>query len=218
MLNYCHSWDLDMYKISEHCPPQWTFWRSKIRKICLKKKTKKKKKPYCCSAFPAKSLGFTISLMRFLRLWLFSIPTSEVVTFRLRGWCMLGVFLFPSFTCHDMNVRIFWVIAMEYMCAETRPCFILSSERVLENGVRTHVNSKGKIPSTGGSQEDRTCVTASRRTASPTHYQLSYDGPHPLFIFAAISFDLKRSTLCSKDLKNKSKNNNKDLLTWTEFR
>ena len=35
------------------------------------------------------------------------------------------------------------------------------------NGVRTYVNSKGeKIPSTGGSEEDRTCDAASRRTAS----------------------------------------------------
>ena len=29
-----------------------------------------------------------------------------------------------------MNVRIFWVRAMKCMCAQTRPCFILSSERV----------------------------------------------------------------------------------------
>ena len=29
-----------------------------------------------------------------------------------------------------MNVRIFWVCAMKCMCAETRPRFILSSERV----------------------------------------------------------------------------------------
>ena len=25
-------------------------------------------------------------------------PTIEVVTFRLRGWCMLGVFLLPAYT------------------------------------------------------------------------------------------------------------------------
>ena len=49
-----------------------------------------------------------------------------------------------------MNVRIFWVRAMKCMCAQTRPRFILSSERVFwGNGVWTHVNSKGKIPSTG---------------------------------------------------------------------
>ena len=28
----------------------------------------------------------------------FLIPTVEVVTFRLPGWCMLGVFLLPAFT------------------------------------------------------------------------------------------------------------------------
>ena len=49
-----------------------------------------------------------------------------------------------------MNVRIFWVRAMKCMCAQTRPRFILSSEGVFwGNGVWTHVNSKGKISSTG---------------------------------------------------------------------
>ena len=28
-----------------------------------------------------------------------SYPTIEVVTFRLHGWCMLGVFLLLAFTC-----------------------------------------------------------------------------------------------------------------------
>ena len=37
----------------------------------------------------------------------FSNPTTEVVTFHLRGWCMLGVFLLPVFTglghkCQDL--------------------------------------------------------------------------------------------------------------------
>ena len=41
-------------------------------------------------------------------------------------------------------------------------------------GVRTHVKCKGKIPSTGGLEEGRTCDAASRRTASPAHYCLSY--------------------------------------------
>ena len=45
------------------------------------------------------------------------------------------------------------------------------------NGVRTHLNSKGKIPSTGGSEEIRTRDAASRRTANPAHYRLSYSRP-----------------------------------------
>ena len=48
-----------------------------------------------------------------------------------------------------------------------------------ENGVRTHVNSKGKIPSTGKILEDRTHDAASSRTASLTHCQLSCSGPCP---------------------------------------
>ena len=52
-----------------------------------------------------------------------------------------------------------------------------SSKRVVGNGVRTHVSSKGKKPSLGVSWEGRTGDVASRKTASPTHYRLSYSGP-----------------------------------------
>ena len=85
------------------------------------------------------------------------------------------------------------------MCAQTRPRFILSSERFWgggggveggrgggggggEDGVRTHVNSKGKspLPEKFSAEEDRIHDAASSRTASPTHYQLSYSSPHKL--------------------------------------
>ena len=36
---------------------------------------------------------------------------------------------------------------------------------------------RDKIPSTRGSEEDRTRAAASGRAESPTHYQLSYPGP-----------------------------------------
>ena len=49
----------------------------------------------------------------------------------------------------------------------------------LGNGVRTHVYSKGKIPSTRGIEEGRTGDTASCTTASPTHYWLSCLPPPP---------------------------------------
>ena len=42
-----------------------------------------------------------------MRPFFFKNPTNEVVTFHLRGWCLLGVFLLPAFTrlgheCHDL--------------------------------------------------------------------------------------------------------------------
>ena len=67
------------------------------------------------------------------------------------------------------------------------------------NEVRTHVNSKGKIPSTGkkiSSVEDRAHDAASSGTASPKHYQraipapspaLESQQPNPRFIFLSIS-------------------------------
>ena len=49
-------------------------------------------------AFPAISLGFTTFGWDFCVCDRFFNPTIKVVTFRLRGWCVLGVFLLPAFT------------------------------------------------------------------------------------------------------------------------
>ena len=88
---------------------------------------------------------------------------------------MLGVFLLPAFTRLGHDVRTFEVCAMESMCAQTRPWFILSSKRVfLGNGVRTYVHFKGKIPSTGGGWTLRCCVTQdSKPITLPTELFLS---------------------------------------------
>ena len=58
---------------------------------------------------PAISLRFTIlaDILAYLNGFFFFTPAIEVATFRLRGWCMLGVFLLPAFTrlghdCHDL--------------------------------------------------------------------------------------------------------------------
>ena len=68
---------------------------------------------------------------------------------------------------------------MECMCAQTRPRFILSSERVLGEWSRTHVNSKGKIPSTGkiflrGVSNPRRCI---KRGSEPNTLPTSSCGP-----------------------------------------
>ena len=47
---------------------------------------------------PAISLGFTTFGWDFCICDRFFNPTIKVVTFRLRGWCVLGVFLLPAFT------------------------------------------------------------------------------------------------------------------------
>ena len=49
-------------------------------------------------AFPSYISGVHLFGVRFLRMWPFFNPTIKVVTFRLRGWCVLGVFLLPAFT------------------------------------------------------------------------------------------------------------------------
>ena len=66
-----------------------------------------------------------------------------------------------------MNVRIFWVCAMKCMCAQTRPRFILSSERVL-GGMEFEpmLTPREKIPSTGKFPQRR-FKPATLWTASP---------------------------------------------------
>ena len=56
-------------------------------------------------------------------------------------------------------------------------------KEVLGNGVRTHANSEGNIPSAGSSEEGRNRDAASRRPASPTQDRLSYFDPSSVFFF-----------------------------------
>ena len=71
-------------------------------------------------------------------------PTIEVVTFHLHGWCMLRVFLLPAFThlgheCQDL-LSLWWNASMHIL--DLGLYFHL--QKFWGNGVRTHVNSKGK--------------------------------------------------------------------------
>ena len=112
-----------------------------------------------------------------------------------------------------------WHCATECMCAQIAPRFRLSPEEFIWNGVRTHVNSKEEIPSTGSSEKGRTRDSASRRTASPTHYRLSYSGPELQDDSGAIS-DLSEDDIVAqgnhhlirpflRSLKKVSQTNNK---------
>ena len=110
-------------------------------------------------------------------MWPFSYQTIEVATFSLRGWCMLGVFLLPAFTRLGHECP-FWVGSFESMwwnaCAHRLDLGLYSHPKEFwRNGVRTHVNSKGKshLPEKFSPEEYRTHVAASSRAASPTQYQ-----------------------------------------------
>ena len=67
------------------------------------------------------------------------------------------------------------------------------------NGVRTYANSKGKIPSTGSSEENRTHNAASPITASPTHYWLSYSASPPYITNHHDHFSLLHAILQQND-------------------
>ena len=81
-----------------------------------------------------------------------------------------------------MNVRIFWVRAMKCMCAQTRPRFILSSERVfggMEFEPMLTPREKSPLPEKvpRGGSNPRHC--GQRAQALPT----SYSGPYLCFHF-----------------------------------
>ena len=119
-------------------------------------------------AFPSYISGVHHFWVRFLRMWPFFNPTIKVVTFRLRGWCVLGVFLLPAFTrlgherqdllspCDEMHV-----------CTDWTSVYALIRRSFWGNGVWTHVNSKGKIPSTGKCPQRR-IEPATLWTANPS--------------------------------------------------
>ena len=141
---------------------------------------------------PAISLGFTTFGWDFCVCDRFFNPTIKVVTFRLRGWCVLGVFLLPVYTLigRSFGGNGVWThvnskgkIPSTGKCPQRRiePATSWTASPCTTNWAtpapRSHVNSKGKIPFTGGSEEGWTCDAASHRTASPTHYRLSYASP-----------------------------------------
>ena len=72
--------------------------------------------------------------------WDFCLCNHSLVTLCPHGWYMLDVFLLLAFTRLEHEVRIFWV------CAQTRPQFILSSERVLGEWSHNPSLLQGKNP------------------------------------------------------------------------
>ena len=105
-------------------------------------------------------------------------PTIKVVTFRLRRWCTLGVFLLPAFTrpgheCQDLLSPCNGM----HMCTDGISVYTRIRKNLGGTESETMLTPREKIPSTGGREEVRTRDTASRRTASPTHYRLSYSRP-----------------------------------------
>ena len=95
-----------------------------------------------------RSLRFTILGEIFAYVTIYLDPTTEAVTFHLRGWCMLGAFLLLAFTClgHERQVLLSPCDGM-HGCTHRLDIGLYSHPKILGNGVRTIVNSKGKIPS-----------------------------------------------------------------------
>ena len=118
-------------------------------------------------------------LVRLLRMWQGFFLSNHRGSHIPSSWTECAGCVFVASYQQDMNIRIFWVSVMQCRCAQIGPQFILSSERVVGNGVRAHDNSKGKFPLLQSSEQGQTHDAASCRIVSPTHYQLRYSGPKP---------------------------------------
>ena len=90
---------------------------------------------------PPTYLGFTILREIFANVTVVCNPTIRVVTFCLRGWCRLGVFLLPAFTRlgHERQDLL-------SSCDEMHVCtdYTLIRKSFEGYGVRTHVNLREK--------------------------------------------------------------------------
>ena len=101
-------------------------------------------------AFPSYISGVHHFWVRFLRMWPFFFfnPTIKVVTFRLRGWCVLGVFFVAGIHTSRTWMSGSFESVRWNVCMHRLDLGLYSHPKEFwGNGVWTHVNSKGKIPS-----------------------------------------------------------------------
>ena len=103
-------------------------------------------------------------------MWLFFNPTIVVVTFHLRRWCMLGVFLLLAFTClgHECQGLLSPCDGM-YVRTDWTSVYTLIQKSFEGMESETMLSSREKIPCTESSEEGWTRDAASHKTASPMH-------------------------------------------------
>ena len=146
-------------------PSQLKLWGSPSFFFCLPSYISGVHHPSSSSAFPAISLGFTIFFLllpsqpylwgspfwvRFWRMWPFFNPTIEVVTFRLSGWCMLGVCFVAGIHPSRIRMSRCFESVRWNACVHRLDLGLYSHpKKFWGNGDRTLANTKGKIPSTG---------------------------------------------------------------------
>ena len=93
---------------------------------------------------------------------------------------MLGVFLLPAFTCLGHKRQDLLSLCDGMHVVHRLDLGLYSHPKEFEaNGVRTHVNSKGKISSTGkilptGVSNPRCCI---KQDSEPNSLPMSYSGP-----------------------------------------
>ena len=103
-------------------------------------------------------------------------PTTEVVTFRLRGWCMLGVFLLPAFNRpgHKHQYLLSPCDEMRVSTDYTSVTLIRKSLGEMESEPMLTPREKSSLAEKISPEEDRT------RDSEPNTLPTSYSGPHKI--------------------------------------
>ena len=104
-------------------------------------------------------------------------PTIEVVTIHLCGWCMLGVFLLPAFTHlgHECRVLFEFVWWNAYV---HRLDLSLYSHQKEFYGMESKPTLTPREKSPLLEAQSRVELMTQHKAGQPTHYPLSYSGPH----------------------------------------
>ena len=125
--------------------------------------------------------------VKFLRMWPFFNPTIKVATFRLRGWCVLGVFfvagIHPSRTWTSGSFEsVRWNACLHRLdlglYSHPKEFWGMEFEPMLTP------REKAPLPKMSP-EEDRTRDAVD---SEPKHYQLSYSDPPVVVLIALLCF------------------------------
>ena len=95
-------------------------------------------------------------------MWPFLNPTTEVVTFRLRGWCM-RIFTHVGHECQDLLSPCNGM----HVCTDYTSVYTLIQKSFGGMESEPMLTPREKLPSTGSSEEDCTLLSTSSSRSKP---------------------------------------------------
>ena len=107
---------------------------------------------------------------------LFFIQPQRLHSIFVDGACWAVCFCCWSSPIWDINVMIFWVCVMEYMCVRQDICLHCHLKKLQRVESKSMLTLRGKSPQCDSSKKGWTHDAASCRITCLSHYQLNYSG------------------------------------------